>query len=345
MFEDIEDKTRKQIYNELWAKQKLPGDVVHTWYKHGKQSKDSPTSYQFDIPKGKRKNFSKRDQNEMCTELKNLFRIKDENFEEHFEEACFGEGNEYKEIMRLHSSSLCALLFFCEISEKKPLTLKINNKDICFTKVLFEYKNKVINNPSSIDVVLVSDDEKNLLFLESKFSEYLNVSQKYTDLSPLYLDDYAEIYNDSLLNAAGLQIIKESNRPEIFEKTKKSKKVKYNGFMTIEEENETYLEGIKQMISHYIGLKHFVSESIIDDRLKYNGQKVILGQIMFDFSFEEAQTKFNNYSKMYSKLANKLNEMDKRIFVLKEPLRYSMFKNNNYKLNPIVKKFYFGSSK
>lgn len=345
MFEDIEDKTQKQIYDELWTKQNLPGDVVHTWYKHGEKSKDSPNSYQFDIPKGKRKTFSKRDQKSMCIGLKDLFKIDDEHFEKYFKEACFGEGNEYKEIMRLHSSSLCALLFFCEISKNKPLTLKVNNKDICFTKVLFEYKNKVINNPSSVDVVLVSDDEKVLLFLESKFSEYLNVSKKYTDLSPQYLDDYVEIYNDSLLKKAGLQIIKKSNKPEIFEKTKKGKKVKYNGFMTTEEPSEIYLEGIKQMISHYIGLKHFVSESIIDDRLKYNGQKVILGEIMFDFSFEEAQTKFNNYSKMYSKLANILKDMDKKIFVLEEPLKYSMFKNNGYKLNPIVRDFYFGNSK
>ena len=345
MFEDIENKTQKQIYDELWADQKLPGDVVHTWYKHGEKSKDSPNSYQFDIPKNKRKNFSKRDKKEMCIGLKELFKIDDENFEKHFEEACFGEGNEYKEIMRLHSSSLCALLFFSEISEKKPLTLKINNKDISFTKVLFEYKNKVINNPSSVDVVLVSDDEKVLLFLESKFSEYLNTSNKYTDLSPQYLDEYAEIYNYSLLNSVGLQIIKENNKPKIFERTKKGKKVSYNGFMTIDKKEKTYLEGIKQMISHYIGLKHFVTEPRMEKGIKYNNQKVILGEIMFDFSFEEAQTKFNNYSKMYSKLANKLNTMDKRIYVLEEPLKYSMFKTNGYKLNPIVREFYFGNSK
>ena len=139
-FDSITDKNLKQVYKELWEGFDFPCEVLNTWWKHGDDSKDSQNSFQFSIKNVDRKSITKKDADKICSGLKTIFDITNASFSDLFHQACSGSGGEYKKIMCLHSSSLCALLFFNNINEKNRLILQINNKDVIFTEVLFEYK-------------------------------------------------------------------------------------------------------------------------------------------------------------------------------------------------------------
>ena len=347
-FDSITDKNLKQVYKELWEGFDFPCEVLHTWWKHGDDSKDSQNSFQFSIENVDRKNITKKDADKICSGLKTIFDITNASFSALFHQACSGSGGEYKKIMCLHSSSLCALLFFNNISEKNPLILQINNKDVIFTEVLFEYKNKVIANPSNIDVVLVGRysgaDKKVILFLESKFSEYLEVSNEFHRLALGYITKYSKIYNDEFLGNAGLSIIKNTdNQPVLFDEADKHRNVKrYNGIQLQNKKEETYIEGLKQMISHYIGIEHFIGNDLEDERnLNYSADTdVYLGEILFDFNFEASKDCLDTYSRYYKKLATGLNVLNPNIHVVNEILRYSSFRNKDYFLPEPVRKFY-----
>ena len=90
-----------------------------------------------------------------------------------FESATSGDGNEKSRILTLHSSSLLAFLCFNGVANH-PITID----GIVYDEVMFEVKNDVIDaslgKPSNIDVLLMGDNRKKLLFLESKFTEYLS---------------------------------------------------------------------------------------------------------------------------------------------------------------------------
>ena len=83
-----------------------------------------------------------------------------------FEAATSGAGNEKSRILTLHSSSLLAFLCFNGVANH-PITID----GIVYDEVMFEVKNDVIDaslgKPSNIDVLLMGDNRKKLLFLES----------------------------------------------------------------------------------------------------------------------------------------------------------------------------------
>ena len=320
----------KSIYSELWCNKDLCGDVCRVWYK----GKPSDNSYMF-ISDKIGKSINKDDEKNILELLKTVFQIDNDDFNSIFHDACFGQGEEYKEILRLHSSALCPLLFFSDL-KRNPMELILEGKRVLFNKAVFEYKNAVMDLgfPSNIDVVLISEDCKTLLFLESKFSEYINTSCDPIKVS--YLE--TKFYKDDFLTNMGLRIIKENGMPKRFA-DKKGEGFKLE---TINTKESCYLDGIKQMISHYIGIENFISMPAIDKRLEYVGQKIYLGEIIFDFNFDEAKTKLENYTRVYQKLAKSLNSEDNDIRVLTEPLKYSMFKSNDYKINSRIKNFYFG---
>ncbi len=320
----------KSIYSELWCNKDLGGDVCRVWHK----GKPSDNSYMF-INDKIGKSINKDDEKNILELLKTVFQIENNDFNSIFHDACFGQGEEYQEILRLHSSALCPLLFFSDL-KRNPMELILEDKRVLFNKAVFEYKNAVMDLgfPSNIDVVLISADCKILLFLESKFSEYFKTSCDPIKVS--YLE--TKFYKDDFLTNMGLRIIKENGMPKRFV-DKKGEGFKLE---TINPKEACYLDGIKQMISHYIGIENFISKPAIDDRLEYKGQKIYLGEIIFDFSFDDAKTKLNNYTKVYQKLAENLNSENNDIKVLSEPFKYSMFKTNGYKLNPRIKNFYFG---
>ena len=102
--------------------------------------------------------------------LNNVFGISCEDWEDKYQQVVSGAGKEGTKIKTLHSSSLLVLLCFSNVSHSN--CLKIGGK--IYNKVRFEVKNNVFDNPSNIDIVLQNDETGDLLFLESKFTEYLS---------------------------------------------------------------------------------------------------------------------------------------------------------------------------
>ena len=93
-----------------------------------------------------------------------------------------GSGSELKQGRRgekpkaaaLHSSSMLAYNFFHWISKETPLLYE----GVVYDKVVFEEKLRVLrvrNNNANMDIVLISKDKNTVLFLESKFTEHLEM--------------------------------------------------------------------------------------------------------------------------------------------------------------------------
>lgn len=264
-----------------------------------------------------------------------------DTFAKKFQMACSGTGDELKKITTLHSSSLCALLFFFNVDNKKLVIPSLSEYE--FTESYLEFQNKVIRSPSNIDVVLLGKNiktgKKVILFLESKFSEYITgigkkkVSQSYFKSGSPSFPIYDFIANNNIFN---------------FNKEK--------GFC----DSEKYNEGLKQMISHYYGIRNFMeknfaadNEDIYKNIREYGADEIILGEILFDnFAKNSGLTeKLNNYKSEYSKLADIINEqydIDKtkpeniKFKVLTESLVYSDLQKYISDF-PKIKKFYFGN--
>ena len=183
--------------------------------------------------------------------LRNAFGLNDkDNFSEKFKEATGGRGNEGRKIMTLHSSSLLSLMCFYNVTDKHPLILSLpdGNEKKSFTESQFEvqndvtyaYKNNVSkfkSNPSNMDVVLKGDNCT--LFLESKFSEYL----KNGLVDGIKAEVYGEIYKElnDFLAKNDLKIEKDDEKGTF--------KLRAESGNT-----KNYLQGIKQMISHFMGV-------------------------------------------------------------------------------------------
>lgn len=159
---------------------------------------------------------------------------KRKQFDTKFRESISGNGNELTKNDALHSSSLCALLCFFNVSSSNPLEYD----GIEYTDVFFEVKNKVFGTPSNMDVVLTGKDanEKNaILFIECKFSEFIGrgsekLSSKYSD------GEYGSIFNEF-----------EYSKCKVFQ------------------------SGLKQLVAHYIGITNFSNRNkdYREDMLRY----------------------------------------------------------------------------
>ena len=174
--------------------------------------------------------------------LKNLFQISDcDRFDRAFYQVTKGKGRELRRITRLHSSSLLGLLIFYNVSKEYPVIIK----GVKFTEVFFEVESRVFESNSSMDVVLVSEDKRTLLFLELKFTEFLNPTSCYW-----IKEGYFELYSGitSLLDNSGIIISdvvkrehKHRNQPPTYTREFKmcSKSL---------DNKRQYFGGIKQMI-------------------------------------------------------------------------------------------------
>lgn len=216
--------------DKLINKNALLGDVriiPNTW-----KGKESDWSERFD--------FSSDDEEILASGIARVFGVPylDRRL---FHMAVNGDGQERRRICTLHSSSLLAFLFFSGISDKN--TLKINS--IEYDKCFFEIKNKVFSNakisdkPSNIDAVLYSTRSNHLLFIESKFTEYLSHGKAFA----------ADKYHDTIkaiIEKCGLNLQIEEGRR--------------NGMRTgfkislIGRKNNQYIEGFKQAVSHIVGI-------------------------------------------------------------------------------------------
>ena len=287
--------------------------------------------------------------NDVSIKMAELFDLQNKSeFYKKFKMSCSGNGDEIKKITTMHSSSLCALLFFYNVTKDNTLTINYPGlENVVFYESLFEVKNKVIRFPSNVDVVLIgyninNEEEKVLLFLESKFSEYITgitKKGKSYEIGKGYIDscDTKKIYCSEVLEDFGLKL-----------------DTSHHDKYYLIPDTDKYVEGIKQMVSHHVGIRNFLQsgpynkndeeviqklKALLNDKDKL---KVILGEIVFDNFPEKQLQKLDEYEKDYLKISDLLNSIynDCGVKVLDKTLRYSLFKNNGFKLDKKVAQFY-----
>ena len=255
-------------------------------------------------------------------------------FADKYLQATSGDGQEARRIRTLHSSSLLCLLCFYGVSEERPLNLIVEGRQVAFTSSQFEVKNPVGTDEtgkehnSNMDVVLYGIDTQNgkkvILFLESKFSEYLTWG-KYSGISNhVYRKIYAQLSHNGVLERMGLK----------YEENPDNRG--YSDLDSVKGKTMHYAGGIKQMVSHFLGVKNAAAGK------QYEDYDIYLGEILFKFpdSIEDAQRKFNDYDGLYKTLAKGLNQISEDKFkVLGQCLTYQdVFKD--YDLEESVRSFY-----
>lgn len=268
--------------------------------------------------------------------------------------AISGDGQEVKRISVLHSSSLAALLMFYSVSDKNPLECTLTDgKNYTFTNSYFEVKTQVSGSHySNMDAVLTGqredDGKKVILFLECRFSEYLSTGMCNNISKDAYKEKYLElelIKSDFTDNGAiaGLSfgVGKGKDNAECLQ-------IKSTG-------KPHYCDGVKQMISHFIGVTYFATEgkNALDIKQKgqafykklpellHDGAQILLGEVLFDFgeNVENAHSKLENYKSVYSKLAKILYEHTDKITILPEIHTYKDLLEN-FNLDAKVADFY-----
>ena len=323
---ELKNKEKQIIYKHLWANRSFDFNII-------KKGISDP-SYEFE--------FADKDSASFVSEsLANNFGIEKEKylFIEKFGMSCSGTGGELKKITTLHSSSLCALLFFFNVD---TMPLKIRGLESCeFTQSFFEFKNKVIRCPSNIDVVLLGKNKitnkKVILFLESKFSEYITgINKKDTKykIGKAYFKEGCfskPIYDE--LNSRGSLHYNEKDGSFTASKPK-------------------YIEGLKQIVSHYYGIRNFFISDYyekdnrnLDAVKKYGAEEFILGEIIFDNFGKELADTLKSYEEDYGQLAEIINNQCKKdkignFRILTELLKYSDLKDYISEF-PKIKNFYF----
>lgn len=192
-------------------------------------------------------------------------------------------GFERRRITQLNSSALLALLCFWNVSNEHPITIN----GVEYTQVYFEVENMVFDHDSSVDILLVSEKQSTWLYLESKFTEPLNPTNRLW-LSDKYYDIYKAIGENLKLNMSDCQTNKHEGEFEITQNKKR------------------YYGGIKQMISHLIGvLKGAGSNANAEYKAVYNKglpKSIILGTILYDFSkfdVDEFRKPYSDYVSFY----------------------------------------------
>lgn len=263
-----------------------------------------------------------------------IFGLNPNVFADKYLQATSGLGQEARRIRTLHSSSLLCLLCFYGVSEERPLNLIVEGRQVRFTSSQFEVKNPVGTDEtgkehnSNMDVVLYGKDSQNgkkvILFLESKFSEYLTWG-KYSGISNhVYRKIYAQLSHNGVLERMGLK----------YEENPDNRG--YSDLDSVKGKTMHYAGGIKQIVSHFLGVKNAAAGK------QYEDYDIYLGEILFKFpdSSEDAQRKFNDYDGLYKTLAKGLNQLSEDKFkVLGQCMTYQeVFKD--YNLDESVRSFY-----
>lgn len=265
-----------------------------------------------------------------------------ESFREKFHEAVGGSGHELHRITTLHSSSLCAFLWFWGVAKDNPIKLSLNECDAEFYDSYFEVKNPVFRSPSNIDVVLTgkAGGRDVVLYLESKFSEYIcnagsgRVRDRKTGVfSNAYTKDSTvksvlESLSDTKQFGKYALVKKETTTPD---------DDSFNLFWNDSAcDAPLYAEGVKQMFAHYIGIrKNKDSDNPYrkDERLSRLSDiehdpdvRLYLGTVLFDFKDEKLKPYLESYSSLYECVAKKLNQENKSnqnsLKLIEKPLLY-----------------------
>ena len=281
----------------------------------------------------------------------NLFSIPEEDcpsFYEAFKIVTQGQGEELRKINSLISSSLLSLLAFYPLFNNTDKNKNIIINGNLYYKCFFEVKNRVVRRPSCIDVVLVSVDEKKMLFLESKLSEYADG----LEYSHSYGKGYKTLYEDyGLFMHAfdGYLKLGDCKDSLVLESPVDKKKI--------------YIEGVKQSISHLIGLVqgpqywrqgYYPKNYYKEYKNFYDRAEVIeYATILFDpKEFEVNIQEFKAYSNLYNntiiahgdkileciaRWSNDAYPKYKKIEVLKKILTYQELFSNKHNRPLLIK--------
>ena len=139
----------------------------------------------------------------------------------------------------IYSSSMLAYNFFHWVSPERPLTLN----GITYDKVYFEVKfpiftkateGRPINRPSNMDIVLISEDCLTMLCIESKYTEQTH--------------HQTAIFSDAYIT------------PSCYYKGNPYRATFLRLAMCYNEKSNGYFAGIKQNISHLIGITNVIHD-------------------------------------------------------------------------------------
>ena len=250
--------------------------------------------------------------------------LPEQHFNDLYDQAIGGSGNEDCNMDNAISSALFPFLFFSRVSEKNPITIDGTE----YTHVCFEFKNRTLSGksdfaPSNIDVVLASIDYKDILFIESKFGEYFysltSAATEYKGLSIQYAQKGSTVpIIAGILSGNRLHLKKNDNE------------------LVFKDDNEPhYFEGIKQMLTHISGISNYVegegyfyskNYAHLYDGIKKQFEEahkatVALLEIVFDFSerFGFGKEAYNGYDTLHDSLLDAVDKHElgfdvKRLF-------------------------------
>lgn len=271
-----------------------------------------------------------------------------ELFNAAFQIVTSGVGDEIRKINSVASSALLSLLIFYPLFVKgqKSISFDINGQKVVFDKSFFEVRNMVVRRPSCVDVVLQSKDGRTLLFLESKLSEFIDS----TTCKAKYGKSYYPLY-DALSKKGLIGSIKP---------------VESNNKMMLLSDKECYIEGIKQSISHLIGILRGPKlesdlgypKEYLDEYLKAyrDAESVIYGTMLYNpNSLCVGIDKYDDYVELYSDIIGKngdeivnqilswknIRDFRKKVVVLKQPLTYHTISEDYLsQLSKSIRNFY-----
>lgn len=281
-----------------------------------------------------------------------LFAIKDKDrFNDAFKIAADGLGKERGKINSVASSALLPLLVFHPLfsrtgNDSRP-SITIGDKE--YDRAFFEVRNRVVRRASCVDIVLQSVDKKTLLFLESKLTEYIGGTTR----KATYGKGYIPLYSDYRIQAA----LNEGN----IEASKTDRGV------VLSAQEKTYIEGIKQSVSHLIGIVKGPAEvkSDINYPLWYQSEyrsaysdatEFIYGTIIYNpCSVGVGMEEYDAYMDLYKRIFSNSPEIMaaiheycgtncKPLTVLDTPLTYQeILSDNKTFINDLsaVKNFYY----
>ena len=216
-----------------------------------------------------------------------------------------------KEAWRINiiwSSALLPFLIFHSVSKDNPIKILLSEYgEREFTCVDFEWQNKIVNGggASCVDVVLSNEDGE-MLFLESKLTEYLRMTCRGGDVLPCvtYGDQYDRLFSRPW---NGYSISKQ------YTKDKKGRPA-----FRIVTQTPHYLTGIKQMVSHFMGIR-----DNLGCRIKC--KVAYLAEVLFDFRDEisiKGIDPLADYKQMHSELVRHLRREESRVAIVPEVLTY-----------------------
>lgn len=286
---------------------------------------------------------------DLCTALfRERFGVSSENkeaFNAAFHAVTEGAGNEISKINSVVSSALITLLVFYKLyrpKEGQSLTLEVGGETMSFTRVFFEVRNNVIGHPSCVDVALVSRDGTTILFLESKLKEMFEDTARVKRYGSSYWDLYKQAGIKNAIKCGGITIDKDANS------------------LVLKSEYPQYLEGVKQSISHLIGLvkgPHDTQEQSEYIKVYNEAENLIYTTILYDPTriLGKQSEEYANYYSLYSKVIGDhgnaiLGDIQnwarkssgKKIIIEQTPLTYQHLAKENPGWLDIKVKTYYG---